>query len=377
MNRFIFKKHLLAIALLLLCGVSAQAADDDLITQQITIKLDKAGTLPNKIGSSKKYKITNLKIVGEINGTDLLLIRDMSGSNYRGFRTSGNLVFLDLSDAKIVSGGDYYYYIHDPFYSRYYYTAKDELGDFAFYECSKLKNIIIPSNVTIIGESAFQGCSGLTNLNIPSRVTAISVGAFQGCSGLTSLNIPSRVTTIREYAFKGCSGLTNLNIPSTVTYIGESAFDGCSGLTCINIPSITTISSYTFYGCSGLTSLNIPSTVTYIGNDAFRDCNLASIYVSRKTPLVIDGSVFKGVNKEKCVLYVPQDSYQDYWLAEGWGDFKNIVEYDATKVGNSVVDKEIKEVARYTANGQRLDAPTKGLNIVRYSDGSVRKELHN
>ena len=102
-----------------------------------------------------------------------------------------------------------------------------------------------------------------------------------------------------------------------------------------------------------------------------------SIYVSRKTPLVIDGSVFKGVNKEKCVLYVPQDSYQDYWLAEGWGDFKNIVEYDATKVGNSVVDKEIKEVARYTANGQRLDTPTKGLNIVRYSDGSVRKELHN
>ena len=78
--------------------------------------------------------------------------------------------------------------------------------------------------------------------------------------------------------------------------------------------------------------------------------------------MVIDGSVFKGVNKEKCVLYVPQDSYQDYWLAEGWGDFKNIVEYDATKVGNSVVDKEIKEVARYTANGQRLDTPTKGLN---------------
>ena len=93
--------------------------------------------------------------------------------------------------------------------------------------------------------------------------------------------------------------------------------------------------------------------------------------------MVIDGSVFKGVNKEKCVLYVPQDSYQDYWLAEGWGDFKNIVEYDATKVGNSVVDKEIKELARYTANGQRLDTPTKGLNIVRYSDGSVRKELHN
>ena len=272
MNRLIFKKHLLAIALLLLCGVSAQAADDDLITQQITIKLDKAGTLPNKIGSSKKYKITNLKIVGEINGTDLLLIRDMSGSNYRGFRTSGNLVFLDLSDAKIVSGGDYYYYLNQSFYTGYYYTAKDELGDFAFYECSKLKNIIIPSNVTSIGESAFQGCSGLTNLNIPSRVTAISVGAFQGCSGLTNLNIPSSVTTIGSGAFDGCSGLTSLNIPS-ITTISSYAFYGCSGLTSLIIPSsITTIGDYAFYGCSGLTSLNIPSTVTYIGNDAFIIC---------------------------------------------------------------------------------------------------------
>lgn len=104
---------------------------------------------------------------------------------------------------------------------------------------------------------------------------------------------------------------------------------------------------------------------------------LTSIYVSWDTPLKITNSVFSQVDKENCTLYVPQGTYQDYWLTDVWGDFKNIVEYDATKVDNSVVDKEIKEVARYTANGQRLDAPTKGLNIVRYSDGSVRKELHN
>ena len=31
------------------------------------------------------------------------------------------------------------------------------------------------------------------------------------------------------------------------------------------------------------------------------------------------------------------------------------------------------EVARYGVNGVRLDAPTKGLNIIKYSDGSVKK----
>ena len=53
----LFAKRYLMIFVLLLGCLSIQAADKDLITQQITIKLDKAGTLPNRIGSSKQYKI--------------------------------------------------------------------------------------------------------------------------------------------------------------------------------------------------------------------------------------------------------------------------------------------------------------------------------
>ena len=34
---------------------------------------------------------------------------------------------------------------------------------------------------------------------------------------------------------------------------------------------------------------------------------------------------------------------------------------------------DLKEVSRYSVNGQQLTAPTKGVNIVKYSDGSVRK----
>ena len=72
MRTFTFKGLFLTAVFMLLGCLSIQAADDDLITKQITVKLDKAGTLPNKIGSSKKYLITNLKIIVEINGTDLL-----------------------------------------------------------------------------------------------------------------------------------------------------------------------------------------------------------------------------------------------------------------------------------------------------------------
>ena len=39
----------------------------------------------------------------------------------------------------------------------------------------------------------------------------------------------------------------------------------------------------------------------------------------------------------------------------------------------TITSSEAKGLSRYSVNGQRLSAPTKGLNIVKYSDGSVKK----
>lgn len=109
MKQIIKKGSFFTLMFLLLGCLSLYAADNDLTTKQITIKLEKAGTLPARIGSSKKYKITNLKIIGKINGTDLSMIRDMAGSNSTGNSTDGKLSVLDLSEAKIVEGGDWYF----------------------------------------------------------------------------------------------------------------------------------------------------------------------------------------------------------------------------------------------------------------------------
>ena len=346
MRNFTFKRQLLFVMFMLLGCLSIQAADDDLITKQITIKLDEAGTLPNKIGSTKKYQITNLKIIGEINGTDLRMIREMAGCDYNCEKTGGKLSMLDLSDAKIVKGGlPYIKYLGGV------YTSNDKLGYAAFSDCSGLTSLTIPSSVTSIGENAFDGCSGLTSLTIPSSVTSIGEDAFYGCSGLTSLTIPSSVTSIGENAFDGCSGLTSLTIPSSVTSIGESAF----------------------FGCSGLTSLTIPSSVTSIGWGAFCGCSgLTSIYVYTEKLPNMGSDVFAGCDAKKCTVYVPKGTYDDYWLSE-FGYFENIVEFDPTGINNVITSNDAKELSRYSLNGQRLSAPSKGLNIVKYSDGSVKK----
>ena len=418
-------KGLFLCLVFLLCNATSHAADD-LITRQITIKLDKAGTLPDKIGSSKTYKITNLKIVGEINGTDWRLIREMAGRNYDGNRTNGKLSVLDLSEAKIVSGGDRYY--------SYYTHHNDSIGKYAFYMCSGLTSITLPSGVTSIGECTFEGCSGLTSITLPSGVTSIGERTFEGCSGLTSITFPSSVTSIGMSAFSNCSGLTSITFPSCVTSIGISAFEGCSGLTSITFPSsVTLIDIYAFKGCSGLTSITFPSSVTSIGGSAFEGCrgltsvhyqinddietylakdhpfidvkcrieyylndkkitsvvipstitklgdyvfqkcrDLTSVYVSWQSPIRA-GLAFDRADISKCTLYVPQGTEQDYWLLNVWGDFGNIVEYDPTGIDKVTTSTDAKELSRYSVNGQRLSAPAKGLNIVKYSDGSVKK----
>ena len=321
MRNFTFKGLFLAVVFIVLGSLSIQAADG-LITKQITIKLDEAGTLPNKIGSTKKFQITNLKIIGEINGRDLQMIREMAGKDVRGNDTDGMLSVLDLSDAKIVEGGGY------NINGFYYPTSNDKIGDNAFCDCSGLTSLTLPSGVTEIGNAAFEGCSGLASLTLPSGVTKIGYSAFLRCSGLTSLTLPSGVTEIGNAAFEGCSGLTSLTLPSGVAKIGDYAFHGCSGLT--------------------------------------------SIYVYAEKLPNMGNDVFEGCDAKKCTVYVPKGTYDDYWLSE-FGYFENIVEFEATGINNVITSNDAKGLSRYSVNGQRLSAPTKGLNIVKYSDGSVKK----
>ena len=397
MKQIIKRGSFLTLMFLLLGCLSLYAADNDLITRQITITLEKAGTLPDRIASSKKYKITNLKIIGEINGTDLRMIREMAGGNYTGNSTAGKLSVLDLSEAKIVKGGDYYYSYNDIYNNNYYYTSNDVIGSYAFSYCSGLTSLTLPAGITEIGSYAFRGCSGLTSLTLPAGITSIGYGAFYGCSGLTSITIPNGVTQIDKNAFRDCTGLTSLNLPANIKRIGESAFENCSGLTSLNLPAgITTIGSSAFYGCSGLTSLTIPDGVTKIGRYAFSNCSyltsltipssvnslgdyafkncssLQSVHVSWSTPISA-GKAFNKADVSKCTLYVPQGTEQDYFLADVWGDFGNIVEYDPTGIDKVTTSTDAKELSRYSVNGQRLATPTKGLNIVKYSDGSVKK----
>lgn len=229
---------------------------------QPNITLAQPGTLLQKISASDKYRITHLKIKGKINGTDIKFIREMAGVSVMREETDGELAYLDLSEAQIVSGGDCYY---QDYFNNKHYTSDDEFGVGFFSKCKGLKAITLPGNLKSVGKSAFNGCSSLETLNLPSGITSIDNDAFFGCSSLEALNLPSGITSIGDYAFYGCSSLRSLPLPSGLISIGDGAFRGCYSLTSFEFPSsLTKLGDAVLGGCFGLTNLTLHSGLTEV-----------------------------------------------------------------------------------------------------------------
>ena len=125
------------------------------------------------------------------------------------------------------------------------------IGNGAFYNCTKLTEIIILDSVTSIGNSAFYYCRSLTEIIIPDSVTSIGSYAFFECYSLTNAVIGNGVTSIGEDAFSYCTSLTEVIIPDSVTSIGYEAFSDCTSLTGIYFQSQTPpeVGSYVFDNC--------------------------------------------------------------------------------------------------------------------------------
>ena len=366
MKKFTFKRQLLFVMLMLLGCLSIQAADDGLITNQVVITLDEPGTLPQKISASDKYRITNLKVKGDINGTDLGFLREMAGQSINGIdETNGKLSTLDLSDTKIVGGGEPYFN-----YGGYetYFTEYNKIGKYAFCSCNNLKRLTLPKDITSIEQSAFFGCSGLTSITIPSSVTAIGKWSFYDCSSLTSIELPNSTTTIDESAFQNCTSLASVTLTSNLTSIESYAFIGCSQLKDVRYNVLDDLATYIqtdhpeiyYINCDikyyqnnqEITALKIPAGTTSIGKNVFQkyngiqsltfspaltsisdlqfSCdftNLKSVYVGWQDPIAA-GNFFKNADMRKSTLYVPQGTELPYAIADVWAGFGNIIEYN-------------------------------------------------
>lgn len=205
------------------------AADADEHSIKMTVTLEKAGTLNQYLTSANKYEVSELKIIGNINGTDVKLIREYASALSED--ESGALVVLDLSEANIVAGGDTY-----TDHSDNQYSTEDNVVTASMFEYTNFKTVILPDNITKIGNSAFEALNNMEHFTIPNNVTILDVQAFNTCKNLKEIIIPESVEVIGSYAFSDCDGLTSVTIPGKVTTIATYTFEFCSNLASVYLP---------------------------------------------------------------------------------------------------------------------------------------------
>ena len=296
------------------------------------LSIKTAGTMKKLLGDDY-MNITSLKIVGPINGDDIYYLRKMSGGYDFSEIDRGKLNTLDLSEASIVKGGDWYHKAGLSYTGTdTHYTSDNIIGQSMFRRCYNLQKIILPRNIISIEAFAFEGCV-LTSITIPEGVTSIGLAAFEDCELLTAISIPSSVTSVSHQAFDGCRSLvdvyikdvaawcsidfdthswnnplhyganmylnnelvTELVIPEGVKAINNLAFYRLESITKIVMPNtLESIGEEAFYGCKNLKSLEIPNNVTSIGELAFCACDsLESLTIGDGIEL-IPRSAFSG-----------------------------------------------------------------------------------
>ena len=291
-------------------------------------------------------------------------------------------------------------------------TVKVTYRGSSYYDYSNeyTGSVTIPSSVTYSGTTY--------------SVTSIGYAAFYGCTGLTSITIPNSVTTIGDYAFYYCNGLTSVTIGNSVTSIGSAAFYDC-GLRLImsHCAVPPTCNGAVFGGDENNDSyralLMIPegSLIDYALADEWHkftqvhEVSEATVSTQEKNatfeiPTIegatkYDVTVYSDISMTQLVatthydatgkiipmsttLELSIDGFEDgvYYYkvlvksadGEVLNNYIGTFEIDAAGVENIANDSAI-EVARYDIHGRLLSEPTPGINIVKMSNGTTRKEI--
>ncbi len=378
----------------------------DLIRDWVTKNVAQAGTLSTVIGEDKE-NITKLKLTGNLNDTDVQYLEEMI--------REAALQELNLKDAQLYAIESLRFSDCNNLTSLVLPDVLQRIEKEAFAHCTGLTTISLPAGLEYM-YAAFDDCTGLTSVyaNMPTplqdafsfygvdesncilyvpegslaayRQMENTWGLFQhivefdSATGLLTLDIQANgdgsLSGLVDAELRG--RVKNLKISGQ---IGNSDFGFIKQYLSSNLQNldlkdanVTDLPYCGLEGCQALTTISLPAGLRSIDKGFLSLCrNLKTIYAYMPDPnALIYGDEFSQESRE-WTLYVPKGMKTVYQNSERWSYCKEIIEMETSGIDSVILNPDAKEVSRYSVNGQRLAVPVKGLNIVKYSDGSARK----
>ena len=378
----------------------------DLIRDWVTKNVAQAGTLSTVIGEDKE-NITKLKLTGNLNDTDVQYLEEMI--------REAALQELNLKDALLYTINVCRFSDCKSLTSLVLPDVLQRIEKEAFAHCTGLTTISLPAGLEYM-YAAFDDCTGLTSVyaNMPTplqdafsfydgvdksncilyvpegslaayRQMENTWGLFQhivefdSATGLLTLDIQANgdgsLSGLVDAELRG--RVKNLKISGQ---IGNSDFGFINKNLSRNLQNLdlkdANVTDLPYCGlewCQDLTTISLPAGLWSIDKGFLSLCrNLKTIYAYMPDPnALIYGDEFSQESRE-WTLYVPKGMKTVYQNSE-WRYCKEIIEMETSGIDSVILNPDAKEVSRYSVNGQRLAVPVKGLNIVKYSDGSARK----
>lgn len=169
-----------------------------------------------------------------------------------------------------------------------------EISSNAFFDCTNLLSVTVPSSVTFIGENAFRGCSNLNELILEDGEEAIEI--------------------FYQYYNGGYVKDSFYGVPVQKLYLGREINGRTSGGRYTGYPFYTATSSLQY--------LTIGSKVTRINSYCLNVCpNIKEIISLAIMPPT------NGIGApEECKLYVPLDCKNRYSKNSSWNKYTDIIE---------------------------------------------------
>ena len=300
----------------------------------ITLQVEKIGT-----GAFYNAVVPN-KVI-------LLNVEEMGDSAFMASSTSelelnnkiqniGNSVFENCKELSVFIGG----------------LGIESIGLRTFYGCNQLKRFIPSNTLKSIGDSAFAKTSSMVEFSIPDATKIIGHGTFAN-SGLKKLQLGRFGGFVRNM-IEGCDSLGDVSVDktnSTFSSVGGVLFSKdktkiifypCAKKDALyEIPnSVIEIADSAFYEVNKLGALVIPESVKTIGKNAFGNSSILELKALPSTTPKVTYNI-SGLDQSLVRLFVHDKDYSTYYIANYWGDFKNIFVLENAVSPDNLINVEV------------------------------------